>query len=198
MGLSFHYSGSIARPELLPELIDEVRDIAKVHHWDVHEFEREFPEGAFGKDEFNQDVYGVVFSPPECEPVWICFLSNGRISSPMHLQFWGEAKEPPESEYLYMISVKTQYAGIEIHQFVIDLFRYLSEKYFSSFELKDEGEYWETNDIEVLKANFNKYTSLMNSFTSALEIIPKVSGESLEEYFLRLMKMIRDRGDKEV
>jgi len=97
-----------------------------------------------------------------------------------------------------MISVKTQYAGIEIHQFVIDLFRYLSEKYFSSFELKDEGEYWETNDIEVLKANFNKYTSLMNSFTSALEIIPKVSGESLEEYFLRLMKMIRDRGDKEV
>ena len=194
MGLSFHYSGSIASPELLPELMDEVRDIAKVYHWDVHEFEREFPEGAFGKGEFSQDFYGVVFSPPECEPVWICFLSNGRISSPMHLQFWGGAKEPPESEYLYMISVKTQYAGIEIHQFIIDLFRYLSEKYFSSFDLKDEGEYWETNNIEVLKANFNKYTSLMNSFTSALEIIPKVSGESLEEYFLRLMKMIQDRG----
>ena len=34
--------------------------------------------------------------------------------------------------------------------------------------------------------------------TSALEIIPKESGENLEEYFLRLMKMIRDRGDKEV
>jgi hypothetical protein len=61
--------------------------------------------------------------------------------------------------------------------------------------LQDEGEYWETNDIDVLKANFNKYTSLMNSFTTALEIIPKESGENLEEYFLRLMKMIQDRGN---
>ena len=34
--------------------------------------------------------------------------------------------------------------------------------------------------------------------TSALEIIPKESGENLEAYFLRLMKMTRDRGDKEV
>jgi hypothetical protein len=31
MGLSFHYSGSIADPELLPGLIDEIQDIAKLN-----------------------------------------------------------------------------------------------------------------------------------------------------------------------
>jgi hypothetical protein len=31
MGLSFHYNGSLAKPEHLPELIDEVREIAKIN-----------------------------------------------------------------------------------------------------------------------------------------------------------------------
>lgn len=43
MGLSFHYSGSIAKPELLPELIEEVLDIAKIYGWKYSIYKTSFP-----------------------------------------------------------------------------------------------------------------------------------------------------------
>lgn len=41
MGLSFYYSSSIANPELLPELIDEIKDVAKVYDWKYNVYERQ-------------------------------------------------------------------------------------------------------------------------------------------------------------
>ena len=98
---------------------------------------------------------------------------------------------------MYWVSVKTQYAGVELHQFIIQLFRYLNATYFADFKLSDEGNYWETNDLTVLKATFERYTDLMNSFSSALEHIPMNTGEDLEIYFERLLKIISERKDHE-
>ena len=193
MGLSFHYNGRIAKAESLPELIDEVQEIAAINNWKYYVYQREFPQNTLGKSDFNQNIYGISFSPPGCEPVFICFLSNGRMSSPVHLKFFGKAKETPEKEYLYMLSVKTQYSTVEAHQFIIQLFRYLNTKYFADFNLSDEGDYWETNDIELLRANFKRNADLLNSFSSAIEIIPKHSSESMEDYFKRLIKLIQDK-----
>lgn len=75
------------------------------------------------------------------------------MSSDAHLQFWGKTEVQAEHEYLYMLSVKTQYAGIETHQFIIQLFRYLNGKYFADFKMSDETEYWEPNDETLLKVN---------------------------------------------
>lgn len=193
MGLSFHFSGRLAKPEHLPELIDEVCEIAKINHWEYHIFERQFTENTFGKSEYNQNIYGISFTPPGCETVPICFLSNGRMSSFLHLEFHGETAQQPESNYLYMLAVKTQYAGMGTHLFIIQLFRYLNTKYFADFNLTDEGGYWETNDIEVLKANFKKYDAIMSGFSSALECIPMKPEELLEEYFDRLIKVVQKR-----
>ena len=106
MGLSFHYRGSIANPELLPELIDEIQDIAKMYNWKYFIFDRQFPENSFGKTEYNQNIYGICFTPPNCETIDICFLSNGRMSSISHLKFFGKVDDQEEQEYLYMLSVK--------------------------------------------------------------------------------------------
>jgi hypothetical protein len=113
MGLSFHYSGSIAKPELLPDLIDEVQDIAKIYNWKYTLYERQFPENIFGKADYNQSFYGISITPPGSETISICFLSNGRMSDNVHLKFYGKTAEQQESKYLYMLSVKTQYAGVE-------------------------------------------------------------------------------------
>jgi hypothetical protein len=193
MGLSFHYNGRIAKPELLPELIDEVQEIAGITDWKYTVYQREFPVNTFGKPHNVQNIYGISVTPPGCEPVFICFLSNGRMSSPIHLKFYGKAKEKPERDYLYMLSVKTQYSSVEAHQFIIQLFRYLNTKYFADFKLSDEGDYWETNDLELLRTNFKRNADLINSFSNAIEIIPKNSGESIEDYFKRLIKLIQDR-----
>jgi len=193
MGLSFHYSGSIAKPELLPELIDELSDIAHIYNWKYNVYEPQFPENSFGKPEYNQCIYGISITPPGCETIFVCFLSNGRMSSHAHLKFFGKTDEQTEREYLYMLSVKTQFADVATHQFIIQLFRYLNTKYFTGFELTDDGCYWETNDIDILKANFKRNADLISGFSSALESIPMETGETIENYLLRLLDLIQKR-----
>lgn len=193
MGLSFHYSGSIAKAELLPDLIDEVQDIVGIYNWEYNVYERQFPENSFGMPTYNQNIYGISFTPPGCETISLCFLSNGRMSSHAHLKFYGKTNQQPEREYLYMLSVKTQFANVETHQFIIQLFRHLNTKYFVNFSLSDEGCYWETNDIDILKVNFKRNADLLSSFSSALECIPMGKGETIENYFTRLLNLIEKR-----
>ena len=193
MGLSFHYSGRIANPDLLSDLIDEIEDIAKVYRWKYNIYERYFQENTIGKPDYNQNIYGITFTPTDCETISVSFLSNGRMSSRSHLIFWGHTPEQPEREYLYMLSVKTQYAGAELHMFIIQLFRYLNTKYFTDFKLSDEGQYWETNDETILKTTFKRYTDFINGFASTLESHPTIFGEDIESYLNRLLKILQDK-----
>lgn len=192
MGLSFHYSGSIAKPELLPELITEVQEIAKIYQWKYHVFDSEFETDEFGKTDYNSNIYGISFTPPECETISICFLSNGRMSDIALLTFWGNSENEEEKAYLYQMSVKTQFAGIKSHQLIIQLFKHLSKKYFSNFELSDEGMYWETNDIEILKKNFKRYTAILDGFSLAIQTFPVNKSENIEDYILRLLNVVND------
>ena len=193
MGLSIHYSGSFKAQASLQAMIEEVKDIAETYKWRYTVFEDEFPAGSFGKAEYNQNIYGICFTPPECETVSLCFLSNGKMSDALNLKFYGDSKDKEEAKYLYMLSVKTQYAGIEIHKLVIHLLRHLSKKYLQDFILSDEGEYWETGDEKILEDAFKRYTYLIESFATSLENYPKESGESFEAYFERLLRQIQEK-----
>lgn len=191
MGLSIHYSGKFKKGASLPQMIEEVEDIAKIYKWKYFVFDTDFPAQSLEKESYNQRIYGINFTPPECETVSLTFLSNGRMSSLSHLRFFGKTATQAEQEYLYMLSVKTQYAGIEIHKIIIHLLKYLNEKYFSELEVIDEGEYWETGNEENLRLIFERYDDLIRSFTSAVENFPKKEGESFEAYFSRLINKIR-------
>lgn len=79
-----------------------------------------------------------------------------------------------------------------IHQLLIHFFRYLNDRYFRKFELKDERYYWETNDEEKMKNQLKKYDTLMDNFTLALETFPLQKDEDISIYFERLMKHIND------
>lgn len=193
MGLSIHYNGRIANPDSLPQLIDEVTDICKTYKWKYLVFERQFPENTIGKEIHNQKLYGICFTPPECEMVDVCFLSNGRMSSPMLLHNWGNSNDLKEKEYLYLISVKTQFAGIDIHRNIIHLFKYINEKYLIDFTMTDESEYWDTSDEAILKENFDRYTDLIDGFELALECQDKEEGEDVESYLLRTAQQLHDR-----
>ena len=197
MGLCIYYSGSFRNPALLPEMIEELKDISEEFKWNYHVYETEFPPDGFGKAEYNQKTYGISLSPPECEPLWFSFLSNGRMSNFLHLEMWGESESGEERNFLYSLVTKTQYAGIEVHKVIIHLFRHISEKYFTDFEMFDEGGYWESNDVKILEENFRKYNYLIDSFAFALENSPKNVGENLEDYlkrmFMKIHKNIKDK-----
>ena len=193
MGLSFHYSGRFNTEASLPAMIDEVKGIAEIYKWHYHVFEDEFPEKAIGKSTYNQKIYGICFTPPSCETIFLTFLSNGKMSSPSHLEFFGNSKKRARSQYLYMLAVKTQYAGIEIHKLIIHLLKYLDGKYFKDFTVRDEGNYLETGDEKLLEVAFKRNTALIESFAFALENYPKNSGESYEAYIERLARGIHDK-----
>lgn len=193
MGLSFHYNGRIADKKFLPRLIDDLEDIAKLHKWKYEILENEFPDVEEQTEQYNQNVYGICFTPPECETVFVSFLSNGRMSNPILLNFWGEAKDAPEKDYLYMLSVKTQYAGAGIHKLLMGIFHFLNKQYLADFEMYDEGDYWETGDESLLLKNFNQNAFLINSFKSALQSLPIQENESPEDYIFRIIKDIQKK-----
>ena len=189
MGLSIYYKGRFRKDASLSEMIDEVRDIAEINKWKYHIFETEFDPDVLGKDTFDQNIYGICFSPPKCEPIELTFLSNGIMSDPVSLEFYDNSKD--KEIYLYTICSKTQYAGFQVHKIIIDLFRYLSQKYFQEFKLTDESQYWETGDEIVLRQNFKRYNDMMDQFSDALENIPVKENESTESYIERVAKMIQ-------
>lgn len=199
MGLSFHYKGKFNRNASLKEMINEVKDICDIYKWEYHIFETEFPKSGFTKT-YNNNIYGICFTPPGCETISLEFLSNGRMSSIVNLKCFGFPEQKKYKKFLYFISVKTQYAGIETHALVIQLLKYLSKKYFLNFNVSDEGKYWETGDLKILKNQFKLYNALIEDFSFGLQTIELSGGETIEDYIKRLMNIIhanRIKGEKE-
>lgn len=194
MGLSLHYSGRFRESASLSKLIDEVENIAVIREWEYHIFEREFPAGNMDENSYDDNIYGICFTPPGCETVSICFLSNRRLSCFTNLKFYGNSNSKEYQEYLYMLSVKTQFAGVETHIFIIEFFRHLiAQGYFEDLEIIDEGKYWETGDENLLNERFKRNADLINNFAFAIEQFPMKNGESYETYFGRLADMVRNK-----
>ena len=196
MGLSIYYNGKFNQETSLSEMINEVKDIAEIHEWNYHIYENHFSENDLIHDSHSDQIYGISFSPPKCEPIWLCFLSNGKMSSPVNLKYSSDFTNEKENGYIYLSSTKTQYAGIEIHKLIIHLLKYISKKYFSEFNLIDEGKYWETSDEKILEENFNRMNSIMDSFGSALDTIPIKPDEDIEKYLLRILEIIHKKRNK--
>ncbi|MGB8318993.1 MAG: hypothetical protein WCE54_12755 [Ignavibacteriaceae bacterium] len=190
MGLTIHYNGIFNKKASLYEMIEEVKDISEIYNWQYTIYEKQFPAGSLENDSFNDDIYGISFTPPDCETVSLCFLSNGRISSPAHLKYFGNAIDESEKKYLYMLSTKTQFAGSNCHKLIVHFLKYISKKYLKEFNVIDEGKYWETGDEKLLEKTFKSYNNFLDSVGFALDNIPLEANETFEEYFTRILKLI--------
>jgi hypothetical protein len=196
MGLTIHYNGHLRTKASLPALVEEVKDIAKIHRWPFEIYGTEFPLNRFNRKKHSNLLYGICFTPPGCEKVSLCFLSNGQL-----VGFWswrifvknlGKDKGLLEGG----ASVKTHYAGEVIHKTLIHLLDYLSKKYFRSFTMMDEGQYWETRDEELLHKNFATLNGLMQTLAGIIETAPINSNEPFEKYFERVLKKIHSQNKR--
>ncbi|MDD2798884.1 MAG: hypothetical protein PHV20_09855 [Bacteroidales bacterium] len=61
------------------------------------------------------------------------------------------------------------------------------------FELKDEGQYWETDDYDLLKKSLGFIDDMLDSMQLAFRSIPSVEGESIEDYIARIAQRVKDR-----
>lgn len=197
MGLSIHYRGQIGEYTLIEDLINECEDICKSLEWDYHTWNKESSindNAHIDNPDFigyaMEDLKGISILPKECEPVDLAFFPSGKLCSAMKLQFNDAATNDLMVEY---VSCKTQYAGMDTHLTVLKLLRYLKDKYFSFFELNDEGMYWETNDIEVLKAQFAKYNFIVHSMRETLKDFKRLPGETAESMADRLEELLKNK-----
>lgn len=172
MGLSIHYSGTIKEMALIPVLTEAVLDVCKVLHWNYHLFN-------------DANFKGICFSPPEGEPVFLTFNNSTELASPV---LWQLQLEP-----IATISTKTQYAGIEAHIAVMKLLKHLQGRYFSHFELMDEGGYWESDDEAVLQKQFDRYTFLLEAVCEVLQDFKAAPGEKAESLADRLEQFLKER-----
>ncbi len=185
MGLTIHYKGRFNPEASLESLIGECLEYANVFHWKYHIFEQEFPQTPF-PDDYNDNIYGIAISPSECEPLWFTFLSNGKMSGPVQLKYFGNGNDAENQFALYSLFTKTQFAGPEIHMLVIEIFRHISKRYLLDFTMTDEGKYWETSDSEELKTIFKRYNFLLDMFEDGLKHLKPNGGESLQQLIERI------------
>ncbi len=169
MGLTIHYQGKFRPSASLQEMISEVKDVAESHKWKYYLFREEFPSKPSRKNILKAGLFGICFTPPNCETVFISFLSNGRMADPIHLELEFDDKCMESKNAVSVISVKTQFAGPDIHKIIVDLLRYLNDKYFEDFSMFDESSYWDTEDESEMRATFDEYTRIFNAFAKTLK-----------------------------
>ncbi len=202
MGLSIHYQGEIKRYDLIEELVFEAEDICKSLNWKYHTWMKTSSvndDAHVNNPDFinyiHEDLKGISIMPDECEPVELVFFPSGKLCSPIKLKFNDAATNDLMVEY---VSTKTQYAGIDTHLAVLKLLQYFKDKYFSFFELSDEGMYWETKDEEILKTQFAKYNFIVHSVRNALKDFKALPGETPESLADRLEELLKKKfGDTE-
>ena len=192
MGLSIHYNGHIKEAKLLPSLIEEVKDVSETYGWKYHIYEEIFPNEELTNKMSLNHVFGISFTPSNCETLSLTFLNTGIMVCPARLTFFGNSQNEEEKAFVYTVSVKTQYGGVVLHQFIIHFLKYLNSKYFKDFSVSDESDYWETGDEQRMRSQFKNYDTLLDNFSLALETFPIDDRESMIDYINRLVKNIHD------
>ncbi len=168
MGLTIFYSGTLRGVQQLTPLVNEVSDICDGLHWPsaIIEPTHDFP------------ITGISFCPPGSEEIWLTFMSDGRMADPDH--FIVERFNPTikrKSDEVILIDSIVQYAGPDMHMEMIKLMRYVTTKYFSSFQMLDESEYWETGNVEKCRDWYAMFEVWMNNMS---EDLGKLDGRGYE------------------
>ena len=196
MGLSIHYQGKIKDYAIINEMMEELADICKTMNWRFQLFEPKNPYQKLSKEKFPKytalDVKGIAFTPENCETVSLTFLPSDELVCPAKLVFYDHLTNDLMIE---IISVKTQYAGPELHIALLKLLQYISKKYFASFILDDEGEYWGKWDEKHFYKKFARYDFLVNSVTKAVEGLDIKPGDTPDTILAKIESILQRKMD---
>jgi hypothetical protein len=220
MGLSFHYKGRLTSATELNTFVEEVEDICKVFDWKFNVLNTEYPNDEFVSP-LNDEDYGIMFTPQDCETVSLIFDSEGRIYNPwmkdiiakheegqvkvitvqlnldddeLNPVFTENSEDFDPLDMVYTVSVKTQFSTAEQHIRIIELLRYLSGKYFSDFEMIDESGYWTSRNPEKLDAKLNKLTEFIERFEDMVSNEVIKNPEDFLKFIKKLSQQIKDKG----
>jgi hypothetical protein len=162
MGVSIYYEGRLKSRAQLDEFISETEDIIKANDW---EYNIIHAEGCG----LLPPIDGIILYPPDSESVSFLFNPEGRLVSPLSLAI-AERNQKPLDEYAHLIFCKTQFAGVEFHIKLINLLKYLSEKYFGEWDCKDDSNYYQNGDRQKLEKVFGIIDNTIMALNEAFEM----------------------------
>jgi len=176
MGITIHYQGKINELSMIDNFIDELSDISCELDWKNHII-----------DDSKLNIKGILLSPHSgSEPLSFLFdKSTGIIKDRIILAF----DDMGDDHYKHN-HVKTQFAPINIHITIIKLLKYLKEKYLSDLIVTDEGDYWETENAELLQSKFDFLKEMIDVVAGAFNKTEKIPGESPESLADRIEKIL--------
>ncbi len=190
MGLTIYYRGKLKETVKISQLLDEAIDICHEIGWRYDLIHRSN----------IMPAEGILFSLEKSEPVWLTFLPNGKMYNPTHFMFSRNPEEiehVDEEEHKWNFT-KTQYAGVEAHMAIIRVLKYLSEKYFEEFELRDESYYWETGDEVLCRKRFDEYNFIVDMMAKGLQSLGSVTEEEILSVAEEVQEMLMRRRAEEI
>ena len=138
MGVTIHFEGQLRNEAAYQQLLEEVSSIAKVEGWSSKPIESKVTTLSRVRDEQDWDYVG---------PVKGIVISVVEDCDPVRLEF--------DSDLYVQEFTKTQFAGAQVHLKVLDLLKTL-QPFFRDLRVADEGEYWETGNLQTLIEHLNR------------------------------------------
>jgi len=185
MGVSIHYRGKMADISIINVFCDELALVADKMDWTCTRLDDDWSKPADATIEVTEKgsqitghlaLKGIAFSiSPKCESLQFFFDAAGNLCDPVSMTLICEGALKPEDVW---IAVKTQFAGPETHIWIVGLLKYIQEHYLPGLEVRDEGEFWETGNHEILKEKMNLINDKIAIISSELS---RVTGSDLEK-----------------
>lgn len=159
MGITIHYSGNIDNKSNIPKMVDEMMDFAEISGWDYRIIN-------------DTQLTGIVlYIHPDSESFSLTFDEKGELKSYLTYRYEYDKEIQEEINPLF---VKTQFAGIQTHITIIRLLQLIKNKYISNLNVRDEGEFWNTGDVKLLREKFT-YLKRALKKTNSLFLTEKLS-----------------------
>lgn len=199
MGVSIHYRGRLNDVGQLPDLCEEVADIAAAMGWQSTRLDddRERPpdprlRGSLtgARIDGHLGLKGIqIETGSQAESLSFFFDREGNLRSLVGMVLLLEGTLDPAEAW---VSVKTQFASPDLHVWMIGLLKYLKKRYISNLQVSDEGEYWETGDIRILTEKMNLIGGKLDFISNRLASsrFGDVSNLSAEEIALRIERLL--------
>jgi hypothetical protein len=137
MGVTIHFEGKLKSQNDFDNVIQISTDFALLYNMDYQIFEE--PDKLLQRVRNEKDwdyqglTHGVKIQPDiNSDPLWIEF----------------------DNDYYIQEYCKTQFVVTEIHIKIIQLLKKI-EPYFQDLIVNDEGEYWDTGDVELLQMHLD-------------------------------------------
>lgn len=148
MGVTIHFEGRLKNAQALSDLLFRVEQIAHANTLLTEQFDNREVQLPRVRNEKPEDYVG---------PTKGIVLYLHDQSDPVRLEF--------DRDLYIQEFVKTQFAGANVHIRLIRILKDL-QVFFDTFDVTDEGQYWETEDEALLADHISRCNMLISEFAA--------------------------------